>query len=106
MRVGAGLALECDLLCGHGRSGTLLHDLKSTAGAEQFARLGEVLGRIDAERYAVDEGHVDAHAGLERAQLLELFALLERGGGKADEASERGAAVGIKPDVMIERPFA
>ena len=38
----------------------------------------EICRRVDAERHAIDDGGVDAHAGLERAQLLEPFALLER----------------------------
>ena len=52
---------------------------------------------------AVDDRDVDAHAGFERAQLLELFALLERRGRQGDEARERRAAIGIEPDMMIER---
>src|SRR5580698_1169792 len=32
----------------------------------------QLFGRIDAERHRVDERDVDAHAGFERAQLLEL----------------------------------
>ena len=50
--------------------------------------------------------HVDAHAGFERAQLLEPLALLERGGRQCDEPLERGAAIRIEPDVVIERPLA
>ena len=68
-------------------------------------RAFEVLRRIDAERHAVDDGDVDAHAGLQRAQLLEPLALLERRGRQLDEALEGGAAVGIEPDVMVERPL-
>ena len=49
---------------------------------------------------------VDAHAGFERAQLFELLALFERRGRQRDEALQRRAPIGIKPDVMIERPFA
>ena len=49
---------------------------------------------------------VDAHAGLERAQLLELLAPLQRRRRQRDEALERRAAIGIKADVMIERPLA
>ena len=70
------------------------------------ARACQVLRRVDAERHAVDERDVDAHAGFERAQLLEPLALLERRGRQADEARERRAAIGIKADVMIERAIA
>ena len=66
----------------------------------------EVGGRVDAERDRVDDRHVDAHAGLERAELLELLALLERRRRQGDIALERRAAIGVEADVMIERPVA
>jgi hypothetical protein len=69
------------------------------------ARAFEVLGRVDAERHGLDDRDVDAHAVLERAQLLELLALLERRGGRAHEALERAAAIGVEADVMVERPL-
>ena len=50
--------------------------------------------------------HVDAHAGFEQAQLFELFALFQRRRRQRDEALECGAAVGVKPDVMIKRAVA
>src|SRR5262245_11278619 len=74
--------------------------------SEQVARALELLGRIDAQRHTVDDGYVDAHAGFQRAQLLEFFPLLERRGGKADEAGERLAPVGVEADVVIERAIA
>ena len=70
------------------------------AGALEIGR------RVDAERHAVDERHVDAHAGLERAQLLELLALLERRRRQRHEALERRAAIGVDADVVVERPLA
>ena len=69
----------------------------------QLARAGEIGGSIDTERHRVNERHVDAHAGFERAQLLEAFALLERRWRQGHEALERGAAIGIEADVMIMR---
>ena len=66
----------------------------------------EIVGSIDAERNRVNERHVDAHAVLERAQLLEALALLERGRPQPDEALERRAAKSIDADVMVERPFS
>ena len=47
---------------------------------------------------------VDPHAGLERAQLLEPLAPLERRRRQLDEALERRAAESVKPDVVVERP--
>ena len=49
---------------------------------------------------------VDAHAGLERPQLLEPLALLQRRRRQRDEALQRRAAIGVEPDVMVERPVA
>src|SRR6516162_5178494 len=73
---------------------------------EDCARPLKLRGRVDAERHAVDDGRVDAHARFERAQLLEFFALLERRRRQPHETRERRAAKGVKADVMIERPFA
>src|SRR5262249_30795774 len=73
---------------------------------EDFARLLEVRGRVDAERHAVDDGRIDAHSRFERAQLLEFLALFERRRRQRNETGERRAAKGIKADVMIERPLA
>src|SRR5262249_61433873 len=79
VRIRAGLALEDNLLgCGHGRSGSRCCTAESTAARDELARTGEILGRVDAERYAANDGGVDTHAGFERAQLFELLAPLER----------------------------
>src|SRR6476660_4575189 len=66
----------------------------------------KVLRRIDAERYGFDDRHVDAHAGLHRAELLQLFALLERRWRQLDETFQRRTAIGVKPNVMVKRPVA
>ena len=66
----------------------------------------KVLRRIDAERHGIDDRYVDAHAGLQRAKLLQLLALFERRGRQLDEAFQRRPAIGVKPDVMIERAVA
>src|SRR3954454_12491690 len=42
------------------------------------ARRFEVGGHVDAARHGVDDGDVDPHAGLERAQLLEFFLPFQR----------------------------
>ena len=54
----------------------------------------------------VDDLDVDAHAGLERPQLLEPFAPLQRRRRQGDEALQRRAAIGVEPDVVIERTLA
>src|SRR6266571_3466152 len=48
----------------------------------------QILRRVDLGRGTIDDRHVNAHAGLERAQLLELLAALERRGRQRDEAAE------------------
>src|SRR5258706_12168667 len=63
----------------------------------------KVLRRIDAERHGFDDRHVDAHAGFHRAELLQLLALLERRERQLDETFQRRAAIGVKPNVMVER---
>ena len=106
MGIGARFALKHDLFRGgHGGSGTQAPP-QVNRGAEHGARPFEIRRRVDAQRHAVHDGHVDAHAGFERPQLLEPLANLQRGGRKGDEAGERRAPIGIKADVMIERPFA
>src|SRR5437868_585508 len=66
----------------------------------------KVLRRIDAERHGFDDRHIDAHAGLHRAELLQLLALFERRGRQLDEAFQCRTAIGIKSNVMVERPIA
>ena len=46
----------------------------------------EIVGSIDPERHVVDDDRVDAHAGFERAQLLQPLAALERRRRQRDEA--------------------
>src|SRR5437773_5991506 len=80
--------------------------LQGRSTAEELARAGEVLRRVDAERHAVDDGRVDAQPGLDRAQLLELLALLQMRGRQRHELRQRGTAIGVEPDVMVERSVA
>ena len=95
MRIGAGLALIGDRL--RRRSSAFLR-------ARAIARArAQILGRVDAERRDVDERDVDAHARLERAQLLEPLAHLQRRGRQRDEARERRAAIGVEADVVQQR---
>src|SRR5215470_13010051 len=88
------------------RSGSRCCKAESTAAYDELAGTGEILGCVDAERYAVDDGGVDTHAGFERAQLFELLAPLERRRRQRDEPFQRGAAVGIEPDMVVMRPVA
>src|ERR1051326_4011595 len=76
------------------------------AGRQDLARAGEVGGGIDKARERVNGSHVDKHARLERAQLLEALAPLERTLRQRDVPLERCAAIGIEPDVVIVRPLA
>src|SRR3984957_12799022 len=66
----------------------------------------QILWRVDAERRRIDERDVDSHSRLQRAQLFELFAPLQRRRRQPDETGERLAAIGVKPDVMQQRPLA
>src|SRR5262245_31666803 len=76
------------------------------AAPENLPRPLEIGGRVDAERRAVDDAGVDAHACFERAQLLEFFASFERRRRQRDEPGERDAAKRVKTDVVIERALA
>src|SRR5262249_51304381 len=88
------------------RSGSRCCKAESTAAYDELAGTGEMRGCVGAERYAVDDGGVDTHAGFERAQLFELLAPLERRRRQRDEPFQRGAAVGIEPDMVVMRPVA
>ena len=98
VRIRARLALIGDRLavCAH----------RSFLRRQHFAGALQILGRVDAERRDVDQRDVDPHARLERAQLLQLLALLERRGRQRDEARERRAAIGVEADMMQQRALA
>ena len=56
-----------------------LQQIRTLARSQQKAAGSlEVGGRVDTERNSVDDGHVDAHAGFQGAQLLQLFAQFQR----------------------------
>src|SRR6185369_7873402 len=79
----------------------------SRSGFCQYPTGGfEVGGGVDAARDAVDDGDVDPHPGLQRAQLLELLLLLQRGRGQRHEPFQRGATVGIQANVVVARTVA
>src|SRR4051794_17064160 len=78
----------------------------SLALRDELARASEVLGGIDAERHAVDDLDVDAHASFERAELLKLLALFQCGWRQRHEPLQRGPAIGVEPDVVIKRALA
>src|SRR5260221_3142745 len=55
----------------------------------------------EPERSVINEHNVDAHPGLEGAQLLEPLAALEDAGREGDIALERGAAEGVEADMVV-----
>src|SRR6266567_2731344 len=73
---------------------------------KQGARLGQVLGRVDAEWYAFHDHGINAHAGVERAQLLQFLTLLVDGWWQFDKPFERRAAISIEADMVIVRAGA
>ncbi len=73
---------------------------------QQCARPLKIGGSIDAERYGVNERHVDAHAILHGAQLLEALAEFQCGRRQFHVARQRGAAIRIDADVVIERAIS
>ena len=73
---------------------------------EHCARALQILGRVDAERRRVDERDVDAHARLQRAQLLEPLAPFQRRRRQGDETRQRIAAIGVEPDMVQQRALA
>ena len=77
VRIGAGHALERDRALRIGRRG-VVRCRRSCAGLQDAPRLLQVGRRVDAERHRVDQPHADAHAVLQRPQLLQALALLER----------------------------
>src|ERR1700727_2594153 len=60
----------------------------------------------DAGRRRVAKRDVDRHASLQRPQLFEFLAPLERRRGQADKSPKRVAAIGVKTDVVQEAPLA
>src|SRR5215471_10427631 len=78
--------------------------LESTA--EQLARRLQIVRCVDAQRHAANDHDIDAHAGIERPQLLESFALLVGRWRQSDEALQRRAAIGVETDMVIVRTIA
>ena len=74
-----------------------------TGRAEHRSGPRQVVRSIDAERNRVNERHADAHAGLERAQLLEPLPLLQRTWRQRREPLQNLAAIGVDADVMKDR---
>src|SRR6201992_4017356 len=73
----------------------------------QYAAGGFEVGRgVDAARDGVDDGDVDPHPGLQRAELLELLLLFEGRGRQGHEPLQRSPAVGIEADMVVARPVA
>src|SRR5687768_7275199 len=74
----------------------------SRSGFGQHLAGGFEVGRgIDAPRDRVHDHDVDPHAGFQRSELLEFLLLLERRGRQRHKALQRGAAIGVKADMMV-----
>ena len=71
--------------------------------ASSCARLRQILGVSTPSGTLFTTRNIDAHAGVERAQLLEPLALLVGRWRQLDEALQRRAAIGVEPDVVIVR---
>ena len=66
----------------------------------------QIFRRVHLGRGTVDDRHVDAHAGFERAQLLEPLPPLQARRRQRDEAGERLAAKRIETEMVVERTLA
>src|SRR5208283_3405575 len=75
-------------------------------GAGGAPRRVETLLGVHGGAGCGEQRRVDAHAVLERAQLLQPLAALELGDGQFREALQRPAAKGVDPKVMVKRPVA
>ena len=103
MGIGARLALECDFRA----FWSCRRPFSSRSGFGQYPAGGFEVGRgVDPARDGVDDGDVDPHPGLQRAQLLQLLLLLQRRGRQRHEPLQRGAAIGVEADVVVARAVA
>src|SRR5215831_16723122 len=80
----------------------LMHLSSQSPGALQIG--GSV--DLDADETGFDQADRDAHAGFERAQLLEPFALFEYPPRQGDKPLERSAPVGVEADMLVMRPLS
>ena len=80
--------------------------MRSSGAARSARARSRSAGVSTPSGTVVDEADVDAHAGLERAQLLQPLAPLERRGRQRDEALQRGAAIGVEADMVEEVALA
>src|SRR4051812_48927661 len=80
--------------------------LRDHGYGKNFTSAFELFGGVDPQRDTVYNDHVDPHAGLERAQLLELLAMLQWRGSEGDKTSKRPTAKGVNADVMKKRSRA
>src|SRR5215467_8313371 len=71
------------------RSWASFYEAKWSRLGQHDAGRFEVVRGVHPERDRTHEGDVDSHAGFEPAQLLELFAPLQRRYGQADEPFKR-----------------
>ncbi len=93
---------QAGFVCGEAPHKSMSAYPRAKRGAGGF----KIFRRVDAKRHGIDQRHVDAHAGFQQAQLLEPLAQFQRRRRQRDEPRQRRAAIGIKPDVVIERAVA
>ena len=79
--------------------------LNATRSQDTFHPL-QVLRGVDAERPRVDDEHADRDAVLQRPQLLERLAALERRGRQPGEAQQGLALVAVDAQVLERRGAA
>src|SRR6516225_3230980 len=58
---------------------------------------------LHPEPVGLDQADRDAHTALERAQLLEVFALFEHAAWEPDKALEGLPPIGVEPDMLVMR---
>ena len=97
MRVRPRFALISNGMCG-------LH--ACFPGASMTRARSRSCGRVDAEGRRVDERDIDPHTRLQRPQLFELLAPLQRRRGQADKSPKRVAAIGVKTDMVQQAALA
>src|SRR5689334_8618316 len=74
--------------------------------AQIFLGLLQIRRRVDFDRGLVHVGDADAIAVRQRAELLELFRLLERARPHARELQEKIPPVSVDPDVAVAPELA
>jgi hypothetical protein len=101
--IGAEIALEGDAIgeCVHGV--IRYEEARANRIARAFSRSAGVSTPNGTESTISASMRMP---GFERPQLFERFALFEHGRPERHELFERSAAIGVEPDMVVERPIA